>query len=161
MIKLWDWEKKPRTMLRYIKIGDIFCFKLDEHTYGFGRIMACVMFHIVEFFDYTSDQPVIQMEDIAGADRLLVTSMDVYRLFDRKTQGDWRIIGHHKDYVPEQAEDLWFGWGYPSNRKKSNVFEEAFPIGEEEWQTLTTLTGRGDQELRAAVTAKLREREGR
>ena len=33
MIKIWGWEKKPRTMLRYLKIGDIFCFQYDEHTY--------------------------------------------------------------------------------------------------------------------------------
>ena len=25
-IKLWNWDKKPRTMQRYLKRGDIFCF---------------------------------------------------------------------------------------------------------------------------------------
>ncbi|EAR8131262.1 phosphotriesterase, partial [Salmonella enterica] len=27
--KVWDWDKKLRTMLRFVKLGDIFCFKLD------------------------------------------------------------------------------------------------------------------------------------
>ena len=44
VIKLWSWEKKPRTMLRYLKIGDIFCFRYDDHTYRFGRIMARAAF---------------------------------------------------------------------------------------------------------------------
>lgn len=64
MIKIWGWEKKPRTMLRFLKIGGIFCFKYDDHTYCFGRIMAHVIVHIVEIFDYVSDQPVITDEDI-------------------------------------------------------------------------------------------------
>lgn len=69
-------------MLRYLKIGDIFCFKYDDHTCRFGRNMAHVMFHIVEIFDYISDQPVIFEEDILGAGRLLVTPLDTYSLFD-------------------------------------------------------------------------------
>ncbi len=29
-IKIWGWNKKKRTMIRYIKPGDIFCFELSE-----------------------------------------------------------------------------------------------------------------------------------
>ena len=87
MIKIWGWEKKPRTMLRYIKFGDIFCFRYDHRTYRFGRVMAKVIFHIVEIFDYTSEHPVITEEDILRAGRLLVTPLDTYSLFDRKSEG--------------------------------------------------------------------------
>ncbi|WP_408603357.1 Imm26 family immunity protein, partial [Salmonella enterica] len=38
--KFWGWDKKPRTMLRFVKPGDIFCFKLDEDRYCFGRIIT-------------------------------------------------------------------------------------------------------------------------
>ena len=41
-IKLWDWEKKPSTQMRYLKRGDIFCFVYDEHSYCFGRIIESV-----------------------------------------------------------------------------------------------------------------------
>ena len=99
MIKIWGWEKKPRTMLRYLKIGDIFCFQYDHHTYRFGRIMAKVIFHIVEIFDYVSDHPVITETDILAAKRLLVTPLDTYSLFDRKSEGEWRIIGRQEDYT--------------------------------------------------------------
>lgn len=26
-VKIWGWDKKKRTMLRFIKPGDIFCFQ--------------------------------------------------------------------------------------------------------------------------------------
>ena len=92
MIKIWGWEKKPRTMLRFLKSGDIFCFKYDDHTYCFGRIMSKVIFHIVEIFDYTSDQPIITEKDILRSGRLLVTPLDTYSLFDRKSEG--RVAYH-------------------------------------------------------------------
>ncbi len=31
-IKLWDWEKKERTQMRYLKRGDIFCFTYDKQN---------------------------------------------------------------------------------------------------------------------------------
>ena len=101
-------------MLRYIKIGDIFCFKFDDHTYRFGRIMAKEIFHIAEIFDYASEQPVISEADILGAGRLTAIPLDTYSLFDRRTEGEWRIIGHQENYTPEHAEDIWFSWGIGS-----------------------------------------------
>ena len=38
--KLWGWDKKTRTMLRFIKAGDLFCSKLDEQRYCFGSGMT-------------------------------------------------------------------------------------------------------------------------
>ena len=92
MVKIWGWEKKSRIMLRYIKIGDIFCFKYDDCTYRFGRIMAKVIFYITEIFDYASEQPVISEDDIRNANRLLVIPLDIYSLFDRRTEGEWRSL---------------------------------------------------------------------
>ncbi len=49
MIKIWGWEKKPRTMLRFLKSGDIFCFKYDDHTYCFGA------YHVKGNLSYCGD----------------------------------------------------------------------------------------------------------
>ncbi|PKD39928.1 phosphotriesterase [Methylomonas sp. Kb3] len=38
-IKIRGWGAKPRTMLRYIKSGDIFMFQVDDNRYGIGRIL--------------------------------------------------------------------------------------------------------------------------
>lgn len=158
MIKIWGWEKKPRTMLRYLKIGDIFCFRYDENTYRFGRIMARVIFHIVEIFDFASDRPVITEEQVLHVGRLLVTPLDTYSLFDRKSEGEWRIIGRQEDYVPpEDAGEYWFSWGDRSAARKSNVFDETVAIGEEEWRALPPLSPGGDYDIRWDVAEKLGE----
>ena len=156
MIKLWGWEKKPRTMLRYIKIGDIFCFQYDDHTYRFGRIMAKVIFHIVEIFDYVSNQPVITEEDILNAGRLLITPLDTYSLFDRKREGEWRIIGRQEGYAPpEDAADVWFSWGIASGCRKSNVFDQTVFISQEEWRALPPLSPGGDYDVKQDVADRL------
>ena len=156
MITLWGWEKKPRTMLRYIKIGDIFCFRYSHRTYRFGRIMAKVIFHIVEIFDCASDQPVITEADILAAKRLLVTPLDTYRLFDRKSEGEWRIVGHQEDYTPpEDARDIWFSWGDSDCGKKSNVFDQTEPISKAEWRALPPLSPGGDYDVKRDVAKRL------
>lgn len=66
--KLWGWDKKTRTMLRFIKAGDIFCFKLDEQRYCFGRIIIKFMVgHIAELFDNISNSPDISEAEIKQA----------------------------------------------------------------------------------------------
>lgn len=155
MIKIWGWEKKTRTMLRYIKIGDIFCFKYDEHTYCFGRIVANVMFYIAEIFDYTSEQPIIREDEICNSSRLTVIPLDAYCLFDRKIDGEWRIIGHQENYIPEHMEDIWFSWGIGSGCRKSNVFNDTVFISKEEWKALPSLSPNGDYRIKQEVADKL------
>ncbi|MFG6368233.1 MAG: immunity 26/phosphotriesterase HocA family protein [Lachnospiraceae bacterium] len=156
MIKIWGWDKKPRTMLRYIKIGDIFCFKFDDHTYCFGRIMAKVIFHIAEIFDYTSDQPIITEKDIRNVKRLIAIPLDTYSLFDRKTEGAWRIIGHQENYTPEHVEDIWFSWGIGSGCRKSNIFDHTVSISEEEWNALPSLSPSGDYCVKRKIADRLK-----
>lgn len=59
-VKIWGWDKKKRTMLRFIKPGDIFCFQYDQSKYCFGRIISKIMTgHVAEIFDYMSTDPII------------------------------------------------------------------------------------------------------
>ncbi len=159
MVKIWGWDKKPRTMLRYIKIGDIFCFKFDDHTYCFGRIIAKVQFHIVEIFDYVSEQPIIHEENICKAGRLTVIPLDTYSLFDRKREGqwerEWRIIGHCENYTPENVDGIWFSWGIGSGCRKSDILGNTVYISEKEWRTLPWLAPQGEYAVRQIIMEKL------
>ncbi len=158
MIKIWGWDKKPRTMLRFLKSGDIFCFKYDDHTYRFGRILSKVLFHIAEIFDYSSDQPMITEEEILKAGRLLVTPLDTYSLFDRKSEGEWRIIGHQEDYTPpEDTAEFWFSWGDRSACRKSNPLNQTVFISEEEWRALPSLSPGGDYDVKREIADKLKK----
>jgi hypothetical protein len=84
--KIWGWEKKKRTMIRFIKPGDIFCFQFNETVCCFGRILTRLKYGtIAEVFDYISNTPEITHADIAGSGRMFhPVNLDVYSLFDRK-----------------------------------------------------------------------------
>lgn len=64
--KFWGWDKKPRTMLRFVKPGDIFCLKFDESNYYFGRVISKIITgHVVEIFDFVATTPELTEEDIS------------------------------------------------------------------------------------------------
>ena len=51
-IKIREWNEKPRTKLRFIKIGDIFCYQFSEEMFVFGQILGKVnVGHVIQFFD--------------------------------------------------------------------------------------------------------------
>lgn len=108
-IKIWGWDKKVRTMLRFIKPGDIFCFKFDEKRYCFGRIIAKIdVGHLAEIFNCISDKPYIDANNIEKALRLMEpVALDSYGLFDKKAEGEWRVTGHQEDYTAHDFVNLW------------------------------------------------------
>ena len=71
-VKIWGWNKKNRTLLRFIKPGNIFCFKYSESFYCFGRIMSkTIVGHVAEIFTYTSTEPVITENQILHSSKSL------------------------------------------------------------------------------------------
>ncbi|MBO5303747.1 MAG: immunity 26/phosphotriesterase HocA family protein [Lachnospiraceae bacterium] len=152
MTKIWGWDKKPRTMLRYIKLGDIFCFQYDDFTYCFGQIIAKVTFYIAKIYAYTSDKPIISEDIIHNGSRLTeLVVLDAYSLFDRKTEGEWRIIGHQENYTTSDAEGIYFAWGIGSGCRKSDIFNNTIDISEEEWKVLPKLAPHGDYNVKSHI----------
>ncbi|WP_447877040.1 Imm26 family immunity protein [Serratia fonticola] len=142
--KLWGWDKKSRTMLRFIKPGDIFCFRLCDKRYSFGRIVSKIMTgHVAEFFDFISDSPEIKESDINKANRAIdLVVIDTYSLFDKKVESnsEWRIIGHQENYIPNNVENTYFSYGVGNSCKKVNVFGDEESITEDEAKTIPELT---------------------
>lgn len=146
--KLWGWDKKPRTMLRFIKPGDIFCFQLAEDKYAFGRIISKITFgHSAEIFNYFSDKSIITPEQINTAKSAIrPVVLDSYSLFDRKypPEGDWRIIGHQANYQPTDVEGVYFSEGLEDDCWKVDVFgNNKQPISEKEAWKLPRLSPYG------------------
>lgn len=156
-LKIWNWDKKKRTLLRFIKVGDIFCFRIDENKYGFGRIIAILMkMHIAEILDFISDEPVITQENIASAKRLLEPmALDSYALFDRKRDGDWRIIGHELDFELLDAENIYFAYGVGNGCKKINILGCKSAIKESEKNKYIKCVIRGDSDIKNAIKNQL------
>lgn len=134
--KLWGWDKKPRTMLRFIKPGDIFCFKLAEDKYAFGRIIARQNIgDVAEIFDYFAEQPIITPKQIEHAKRAIrLVILNSYSLFDRKreSESDWRIIGHQDNYQPTDVKGIYFAYGLEDDCYKVDVFGNEEPVNGQE-----------------------------
>lgn len=134
--KFWDWNKKPRTMLRFIKSGDIFCFRLDESRFCFGRIMfKMTVGHLSELFDIVKVSPEVTEYEINNAKRVIEPIIiNAYILFDNKLDdgSEWRIIGHQENYVPENIDHIYFAFGIGNDCKKKDCFGNVFPISESE-----------------------------
>lgn len=157
-IKLWGWEKKRRTLFRFIKPGDIFCFQLKEKLYGFGRIISpAIMGHFVEIFVYVSENPVIRIENINKSCRLMqVMQISTYMIFDcKEDEGDWRIIGHQEHFVPKDVDGVYFTYGVGSGCKKVDVFGNEWPIKEEEQSNYLELCSYHDCHIKKMVFACL------
>ncbi|GKS08953.1 immunity 26 domain-containing protein [Pseudomonas syringae pv. theae] len=145
-IKPYSWDKKAKTMLRSIKSGDIFCFYLNG-KYRFGRIMTRNRLgHVAEIFEHVSDSPDASTIESIGRVGCPVI-LDSYGLFDRKIEGDWRIIGHQEDYAPPQDEPMVFTMGIGEGCKKVDIFDNVTSIAEVEAKKLKNYSPLGESRV--------------
>ena len=155
-VKIWGWNKKNRTLLRFIKTGNIFCFKYSESFYCFGRIMSkTIVGHVAEIFTYTSTEPVITENQILHSSRLIdVVILDSYSLFDCKSEGDWRIIGIQDNYQLVDAENIYFTYGAGKKRKMIDIYGNKSEIEEVEAQKYPILSPQGDYYIKKLISEK-------
>lgn len=154
-IEIWGWDKRPRTMLRYLDQGQILCFQFDENKYCFGRLMTkCIVGHIAEIFDYTSSVPEITAAVIADVKRIAVTVLDSYSLFDRKTGGEWRIIGICNNYVPSNVENIIFYSGVGDILTLNDFFDRTTLVSEKEARKFPPLSPNGDYIIKKLIEDK-------
>lgn len=126
--KFLGWDKKPRTMLRFVKPGDIFCFKLDEDRYCFGRIITLMTVgHLSELFDIIKKSPGITELEISNARR---------------------IIEHQVNYNPKNLDGIYFALGIGDSCKKKDCYGNDFLISESEWKTLPKLSPKGGFDIK-------------
>lgn len=126
--KFWGWDKKPRTMLRFVKPGDIFCFKLDEDRYCFGRIITLMTVgHLSELFDIIKKSLGITGLEISNARR---------------------IIEHQVNYNPKNLDGIYFALGIGDSCKKKDCYGNDFLISESEWKTLPKLSPKGGFDIK-------------
>jgi hypothetical protein len=150
-IKLHGWDKKPRTTLRSIKIGDIFLLELDAASFAAGRIISKVdIGHGVEILDLLLKQADITHQMIASSRRLCPPFfVDSYGLFDRKIEGDWRIVGHDSEFAAHE-ENTYFSYG-GGQYWKVDIFGNESEISKSEAEKYPSYTPLGDLRVREKV----------
>ncbi|MFG0269518.1 Imm26 family immunity protein [Pseudomonas sp. LTR0] len=121
-LKVYEWEERIKTSYKKIKSGDIFCFALGSKKYGVGRIMTPnSLGHVVEIFDKVLSVPVV---DSVSFERLGdPVILDSYSLFDRKAEGDWRIVAYESDYRPSNQESVRYVYGVADNVRLVDIFD--------------------------------------
>lgn len=148
--KAMGWNAKPRTMLRFIKPGDVFMLALEDGKYGLGRILSQVSLgHVAEILDAELAEPSldkISVDALRRRGRPIV--LDSYGLFDKKIEGDWRIVSHQEGFVPSDVGDVFFTYGAGPRRKKVDIFdrEEEIPVAEA--AKLPLYTPKGDEQVK-------------
>ncbi|MDR1850346.1 MAG: immunity 26 domain-containing protein, partial [Zoogloeaceae bacterium] len=161
-VQIHGWDKKPRTMRRYLKVGDIFMLSLDDGTYAAGRLLSKVstLGWGVEFFDLLLPRPEVTAEQIESAKRIgKPVIINDYILFDCKKiriqstgewvhYGDWRIVGHHHGFVPGEERDVFFTYGV-GPFWKVDLFGNETQITEKEARTLPLWVSHKDIEVKS------------
>ena len=158
LIKIHGWDKKPRTALRGIKAGDIFLLLIDGGSYAAGRVLSKVdIGHGVELFDLLLPRPEISASEIASAQRAgMPVFVDSYGLFDRKIEGDWRIVGHDGGFVP-QAENAYFAYG-AGQYWKVDIFGSEVEVSQREAEKLPPYSPQGDLKVKQWLVSRLKQR---
>lgn len=80
--------------------------------------------------DVVSEQVAGVLNEICSSDPVI---LDSYSLFDRKAEGDWRIVAYDNEYQAPLDEPIRFSYGVADNKRLVDIFDnETFLVGMEE-----------------------------
>lgn len=133
-IELWGWEKKPRTMLRHIKVGDIVCFEIDKTgtKFGYGQLISKLKTggFVLKAMNIVHNNPNdITIYEVLNSDLFgKPCILDAYTAFDKKMtkNGEWRIIGREIEFIAnkEDLDSIYFVYGINGYKKRINLLNE-------------------------------------
>lgn len=148
-LKQYGWDKRNRTNIRSLKSGNIFCFLLEGKGFGVGRIMTRnSLGYVAEFFDAVLEFPVVV--SLLWERKGEPVIIDSYSLFDRKSEGDWRVVAHDLDYIPSPQESIRFVYGLGGGRKEVDIFDNEKPLSDG-FIKLPSYSPRGDVEVKVVL----------
>jgi len=150
IVNIRPWNSKPRTMLRFIKPGDIFVFKLNDEYFGFGRILTKVSLgHVAEIFDSILTSPTVTPELLSSVSRLgTPVVLDTYSLFDKRLEGDWQIVAHDSEFCMGDTDNVYFVYGHPNSWIRVDVFGNKESMADLEAALLSKYSPRGYGEVK-------------
>lgn len=153
--------KRPRRIK--VEPGDVFAFRLDELSFGFGRVVSLVSIGaVVEIFDCIAAQPIF---DYSRIDHWLIapTTIGTHALFEARSQGDWRVVGETAGFVPgAKYRDIRFIYDDEDDGffTAVDVFDHEQSMGVAQGRAHGFYAVRGDQEVKDLVADALNRRGG-
>jgi Immunity protein 26 len=142
-----------------INPGDVFAFKFDNTTYGFGRIVSRIIDgHIAEIYNYFAKEPKLDL--MASYERFMPpVILNAYGLFQLKQDGDWGFIGTTPGYVPDaEIAKTRFAWGSPRDQKAIDICDKSVPISDSEAASLPRAQPWGDYLVKEYIKNSLNKK---
>ena len=149
-----QFKKKNRNN---IKPGDLFAFRMDSTKFGFGRIVSQTnLGHIAELFDHFDIKPTLEATKNYQVFRPLIV-LDAYGLFQRKSEGDWGIIGVTPNYVPSaETANTRFAWGLKGQQKTTDIYGNTLEASDVDAANLPRYQPWGDDDVKDFIERKSR-----
>ncbi|WP_371914952.1 phosphotriesterase [Pseudomonas sp. NFACC02] len=101
--------------------------------------------HVTEIFDMICESPNLAHLKFKRKGRPVI--LDSYGLFDRKIEGDWRIVAHQEGYNPPVNESIYFTLGIGGSCKRVDIFDNEEAISESEAKKLPDYSPFGEQDV--------------
>lgn len=77
--------------------------------------------------------------------------LDSYSLFDRKREGEWRIIAHQKNFEPVNVKKTFFVYGANSMKKRVDIWGNIEDISDAESKQYPDYSPCGDWDVQELV----------
>jgi len=125
-------------------------FRVDDNRYGIGRILIKIDFgHLAEVFDEILHSTELSEEIIRHFKRVnSPIILDSYGLFDKKLEGDWRIVAQQDGFQMPTSDNVYFSYGATNSWKKIDVFGNEESITGNEANKLPKYSPKGDREVK-------------
>jgi Immunity protein 26 len=139
-----------------INPGDLFSFRLDDNSWGFGRIVSRITDgHVAEIFKYFANEPVL--DSGKTYDRFMPpVVLDAYSLFQLKREGDWGFVGSTPDYAPDAViAQVRFAWGSSGDQKATDIYDKYLPVSDQEAKSLPRCQPWGDYDVKEFIKRSL------
>lgn len=139
-----------------INPGDVFAFKFDDTSYGFGRIVSRTFVgHIAEIYNHFASEPKLDMT--VSYERFMPpVILSAYSLFQLKQDGDWGFIGTTPGYVPDaEIAKTRFAWGEPRYQKSTDIHDKSVDISDSEAALLPRAQPWGDYDVKKYIQDRL------
>lgn len=141
---------KPKKVKRgELKCGDIFSFAINAELYGYGVIVSRINEgHVAEIFNYFSGSPEPEIEFLVETMYPPVI-LDTLSLLEKKTEGEWQLIGHKEGYSPsERVRKIKFVWGIFGKRSTTDIYNNHEKISDDDASKWPVASPHGDWDVK-------------
>lgn len=142
--------KKKKVKLGDIKSGDVVSFQCAPGTFGYGVIVSRIMDgHVAELCKYFGPGPEMPPESNLADTFFPPVILDAFSLIEKAVEGDWRIVGHISNYLPDdRVSNIRFRWGVKGKQSTTDIHNHHEKVSDEEAAKWPNASPSGDWDVK-------------